>query len=255
MKTSVCKELNKSECSIDDILLYLRIAKTDPNVLKGVSNFPELFNSLEEHGCMNKADPSWLKDIARHAKCSKALEIIEKYSLLLVADKTMWGHDKLNENDKYLAAEFSNKTPDNCTINDGSNAKSNLSKIHSIKETDSTLHSSEVGSLTLYWKVKDNVTITFPKILDSSLAKKFKDAGISRIGTVIDGKLELISIAKLENGEFIDYHNCCTMQTSYNLNIHIYNMYACIYHFTCLRVVHMYICSPHLETHHYHYVP
>ena len=196
MKTNVCKELIKSNFSIGDVVLYLEMADVNPNVFKDISSFPNLFKSLENHNHMNKADLCWLKDIAKHMECEKALEIIENYENSLLADKTNWGNILNTTNNGFLAV--SNKSLENCTIKDCSNAKLIGSEILGLNETDSILEATGVGSMIFYWRVKENINITLPEVVDSSLMRSCKDAGITHIGTIIDGNLQLRIIDKLK---------------------------------------------------------
>ena len=197
MKANVCKELIKSNCSIDDVLLYLETANVDPNVFKNISSFPNLCKSLEKHNHMNKADLSWLKAIAEYMKCEKALEIIENYEVLLVADKTNWDNI-LNKTNTGFIAKVSNNSLENCTIKDCSNAKLIGSKIFGLNKTDSILESVGVGSMIFYWRVKENTSITLPEVVNSSLMGSCKEAGVTHIGTIIDGNLQSRNIDELK---------------------------------------------------------
>ena len=198
MKTNVCRELKESRCSIDDVLLYLENADVDPDILKNISNFSDLFKSLEAHDLMHKAELCWLKAIIKYAKCPKAFKIIETYSDLLIADKTKCSNDSANKIKNGFAVKYSDKSLVDCTIKDSSDTKEIASKIMGLKETDGILDSSEVGSLTFFWKVKENITITIPKFIDASLTKNCKDAGITQIGTITNGNLKMINITELE---------------------------------------------------------
>ena len=197
MKTNVCNELIKSKCSIDKVVLYLETANVDPKVFKNISSFPNLCTSLEKHNHMNKADLSWLKDIAGYMECEKALEIIENYEVLLVADKTNWDNI-LNEANTGFVVKISNKSSENCTIKDCSNAKLTASKMVELNETDSVLGSAGVGSMILYWRVKENTSIRIPEIVNSSLMRSCKDASITHIGTIINGNLQIRNIDELK---------------------------------------------------------
>lgn len=202
MKTNICKELNNSQCSLNDVLLYLENSNIDPFVIKNISSFPDLFKSFEAHGLMHKGEPGWLKAIAKHVKCEKALEIIENYSALLIADKTICSHDSFSKIKNGFVVKFSDKDLEKSTIKDCSNAKSTVSSIVGLNETAGTLDSAEVGSLTFYWKVKESTTITIPKFINASLIKKCKDAGITHIGTIANGKVQLVAISELEIDKF-----------------------------------------------------
>ena len=198
MKTNLCKELNSSQHSTDDILLYLQNANIDPDVISNISNFPSLFKSLERHDLIHKAEVGWLKAIAKYAKCEKGLEIIEKYSSLLIADKIICSHDSFRKISNGFVAKCSDNSLEESAIKDCSNAKSTTSKIMGLKETDGILDSTEVGSLTFYWKVKENITISIPKFIDVSLIKNCKDAGITHIGTITNGEVQLVDVTELE---------------------------------------------------------
>ena len=90
MITKFCLELSKSQYSISEILTYLKVCKINSDVLESVSDFPELLASFEKHALLNKADLSWVKNIAHHAECTKATEVVEEYESLLMADKISW---------------------------------------------------------------------------------------------------------------------------------------------------------------------
>ena len=195
MKTNLCKELNSSEYSIDDVLLYLKNSDIDPNVIRNISSFPDLFKSLETHDLIHKAEVGWLKAIAKYTKCEIA---IEKYSSLLIADKTTWSHDSFSKISNGFFVKCSENSLEKTTIKDCSNAKSIASKILGLKETDGVLDSTEVGCLTFYWKVKESITISIPKFKDVSLMKSYKDTGITHIGTITNGEVQLVNIAELE---------------------------------------------------------
>ena len=201
MKTNVCNEFESSQCSITGVLLYLQNTNIDPDILRNISSFPDLFKSFEAHDLLHAGDPAWLTTIAKYVKCPKALEVIEKYSRLLIADKTICSCDSYKPINGFVA-KFLDKTLENCTVKDCSNAKTAVREILDLKDTDGILDHSEVGSLTFYWRVKENVTITIPKFTCASLIKNCKDNGITHIGTITDGNLELVNISELEIDEF-----------------------------------------------------
>ena len=203
MKTDVCNAFEESQCSINGVLLYLQNINIDPDILRNISSFPDLFKSFEVHNLLHAGDPAWLTTIAKYVKCPKALEVIEKYSRLLIADKTICSCDSFNKPINGFVAKFSDKTLENCTVKDCSNAKTAVRKILDLKDTDGILDHSEVGSLTFYWRVKENITITIPKFTCASLIKNCKDNGITHIGTITDGNLQLVNISELEIDEFI----------------------------------------------------
>ena len=189
--TDFCLELSKSQHSISDILVYLRVCNIDSEVVKDILDFPELIKSFERHELLNKSDLSWLKNIAHHAQCAKATEIIEKYERLLIADKIPWysSHPK----GTYLVGR-TDKKPENVTIKDSSSAKSAASRIVNIKESDTVLDSTEVGSVTFYWKlVSEGVEIQVSKD-DDLLIKECYNAGLTEFGVMKDGNLYWIDI-------------------------------------------------------------
>ena len=185
MVTKFCLELSKSQYSISDILTYLKICNVNSDVVEEIHDFAELVKSFERHELLNKSDLSWLKNIAHHAQCAKAIVAVEEYESLLMADKIPWysSHQK----GTYLVGR-TNKKPGNVTIKDGSNAKSAASRIVNIKDSDSVLDSTEVGSVTFYWRlVNKAVGIKIPTIADTSLIRKCRNAGLTHIGIMIDG--------------------------------------------------------------------
>ena len=194
MKTNVCIEFKKSQCSIDNIFLYLQIVNVDPKIYQNTSSFPDLFASFEKHKRMNKGDIGWLKAIAEYVNCTKALEIIENYESLSIVDKTTWNNCILNIASKMFFAKISNKPLENCTIKDSSNAKAVTCKIVGVPEIDSTLEFSGVGSIIFYWRVEKTTEIVIPKTIDSSLLKSCKLADITHIGIITDGNIQLRTI-------------------------------------------------------------
>ena len=202
MKTNVCTEFEKSQCNIKSVLLYLQNTNIDPAILGNISNFPDLFKSFEAHNLLHAGDPAWLTTIAKYVQCPKALEVIERYSRLLIADKTICSHDSFNKPINGYVAKFSHRTLENFTVKDCSDAKATVGKILDLNNTDGILDHSEVGSLTFYWKVKENITITIPKFTYASLIKHCKDNGITHIGTITDGNLQMVNISELEIDEF-----------------------------------------------------
>ena len=195
MITNFCLELNKSEHSISDILMYLEVCNINSSVLEKVTDFAKLIKSLEKHELLNKADLSWLKSIVHYAHCTKAIKIIEEYENFLMADKISWysGHPK----GTYLVGR-TDKKPENVTIKDSSDAKSAVSRVFNIKESDSVLDSSEVGSVKFYWKViKEGIKIQLPKGADASLVRKCKSASLTHLGIMTDGNLSWVAIDEL----------------------------------------------------------
>ena len=187
MITKFCLELSKSQLSISNILVYLKICKVNADVGKDVSDFPELVRSFEKHKLVNKTDLSWLKNIAHHAKCPNVTDIIEEYESMLLADKIPWhsGHPK----GIYLVGKTDKKS-ENVTIKDSSNAKSAASRIVNIRETDSILDYSEVGSIIFYWRiVNTSIRVEIAKDPDLSLIMQCKHANLTHVGIMIDGNL------------------------------------------------------------------
>ena len=82
------------------------------------------------------------------------------------------------------------KKAENITIKDCSIAKSVVSKIVGNNETDSVLDSSEIGSVTFYWRLlSNNVGIHIPKSVVFSLIKECKTASLTDVGIIIDGSM------------------------------------------------------------------
>ena len=210
--TKFCLELSKSQHSISDVLVYLKVCKVSPAVGKIVSDFPELVRLFEKYNLVNKTDLSWLKNIAHHTKCSKATEIIEEYEKTLLADKIPWcsGHPK----GTYLVGK-ANKKSENVTIKDSSNAKSAASEIVNIQETDSILEYSEVGSVIFYWRiVNEDLRIEIPKVPHLSLMINCKHADLTHVGIMTDGNL------KWTFTDEICRYICKLVYVSYNLFIY-----------------------------------
>ena len=201
MVTKFCLELSKSQSSISDILTYLKVCNVNSDVVEEIHDFAELVKSFERHELLNKADLSWLKNIAYHVQCAEATAVVEEYENLLMADKVPWhsSHPK----GIYLVGK-TDKKPENVTIKDSSNAKSAASGIASVKESDSILECTEVGSVTFYWKlVSKGVEIQIPKFAHSSLIKECEKAGLTHVGIMIDGNLNWTSVDEM--GMYISY--------------------------------------------------
>ena len=194
MITNFCLELSKSQKSFDDILMYLKVCKINLDILEKISDFPELMQSFESHELLSKTDLSWLRVIAHYAQCMEAIKVVEKYENLLIADKIQWYS---NPKGTYLVVK-TEKRPEDVTIKYSSDVKSTVSEIVNIKETDSILNSSEVGSVTFYLKlVNKDITIQIPNVSNSVLIKKCKDADITHIGIMTDGSLNLATIDEI----------------------------------------------------------
>ena len=202
MKANVYKELCSFRFSIDFALQYLQNANVNPGVLKSITNFQDLFNSLEKNELMHMADVCWLMNIVRQAQCESALRYIEEYCNLLIADKILWGDNQMRKTITYLVAKVSSKTLNNCTIKHCADIKIKLNKITGINETDSILSFSEVSSkdcsLTFYWRVTDKRIITIPKVIVMSLKRDCIDLGITHIGTTVNDNLEVVNISELQ---------------------------------------------------------
>ena len=194
MKAKFCLELSKSQYSIDDVIVYLKLCDIKSEIFTKVADYPNLTRLLEKHNLLSEADLSWLKYIATCSNCKKATEIIENYEKTLIADKIVWS--SMHPEGTFLVGRVS-KSPEFVTIKDSSDAKSAASKIVELKETDSITDSSEVGSVVFYWRVVREVTINIPECINASVAKECSDACLTHIGIMIDGKLNLESIDKL----------------------------------------------------------
>ena len=207
MITKFCLELSKSRRSISDVLVYLKVCKINPDVLKEISDFPELVSSLERHKLLNKTDLTWLKSIMNYTRHREATKIIEEYESSLIADKIPWysSHPK----GTYLVGR-TDKKPENVTIKDSSEVKSAVSRLTNIKESDSVLDSLEVGSITFYWRIiNESVGIHLTKVNHAPLIEKFKEecneANLTHVGIMTNGNLKWTSINEL--GMYINlYH-------------------------------------------------
>ena len=195
MKTKFCLELSRSQHSISDVLVYLKICKINLEILEGIHDFPELLESFERHAILNKADLSWLKNIADHTHCVKATEAIEEYESLLMADKIPWYSSQ--PKGTYLVGK-TDKMPEDVTIKDASNAKLAASRIVNIKDSDSVLGFSEVGSVTFYWRlVNEAIKIKIPEVSNASLIKECKFAYLTHVGIMTNGNLNLATIDEI----------------------------------------------------------
>ena len=192
MITKFCLELSNSQHGISAVLTYLKVCNVNSDIYAEISDFPELVKSFEQHELLNKMDLSWLKNIAHHAQCKEAIKVIEEYENSLLADKIRWysSHSK----GTYLVGK-TDKKPESVTIKDSSNAKSAASRIVNIKESDSILNSSEVGSVVFYWKLLNNsIRIEIPEVINTSLIKECQDVDLTHVGIMTDGSLSLTSI-------------------------------------------------------------
>ena len=203
MITKFCLELNKTQHSISDILVYLKVCNVNSDVLEKVFDFSGLVKSFERNELLNKTDLSWLKNIAHYAQCTKATEAIEEYEHLLMADKILWYSSHL---EGIFLVGRTNKKPENVTIKDSSNAKSVVSKIVNVKESDSILNSSEVGSVTFYWKlINKGVSVQIPKVA-YSLVEDCKNANLTHVGIMVDGNLKWATIDQI--GMYVHMYVC-----------------------------------------------
>ena len=194
MKAKFCLELTKSQYSVDDAIVYLKLCNIKSEIFTKVADYPSLIMLLEKHDLLSQADLSWLKYIATCVNCKKATEIIKNYEKTLIADKIVWSSK--HPEGTFLVGRIS-KSPEFVTIKDSSDAKSAASKIVELKETDSITDSSEVGSVVFYWRVVREVTINIPKYINALIAKECSDACLTHIGIMINGKLDLKCIEEL----------------------------------------------------------
>ena len=195
MKAKFCLELIESECKISDILVYLRLCNVKSELFTEISyDYPSLIKLLEKHDLLSKADLSWLKYIATSSGCTKAAQILENYEKLLFADKIIWSNK--HSKGTYLVGKIS-RSSEFVTIKDISNAKSVVSKVVNLQETDSKLDSSEIGSVIFYWRVIKDVTVHVPEFVDPLIAKECEDACLTHIGIVKDGKTDLEHVDNL----------------------------------------------------------
>ena len=199
MKANVSSEL-KLHHTVSKACDYLKSCGTDPDVTDRVKDFAALFNSLESHGLLNKINVEWLECIAEHFKCKKALEIIQEYEQQLIADKINWcsNSQSSHQNGTYLAASI-NKKPEHITIKEYNDAKTAASKLVKIAEEDSISGFSEVGSVTFYWRIiaKDR-GLNIPKTINDSVMKDCKAVGLTHIGIMTDGDLNMTKIDELK---------------------------------------------------------
>ena len=195
MLTKVSIELNKSEVDINDVLIYLKLSNIDLNFLENVAKFSDLLHSLEKYNYLTKTDLSWLKYVVDYVRNIEAQKIINDYEISLLADKIYWSGS--HPSGTFLVGRISNK-PETVTIKNNSLAKSAASDVVGIHNTDSILDSSEVGSVIFYWKIIDGAEFEIPKSISNSVKRKCKDAGLTHIGKMVDGKTEFMSINELE---------------------------------------------------------
>ena len=213
MVTDFCSELSKSQHSISNILTYLKVCYFNSEVFNEASDFPELVKLFEGQKLLSKTDLSWLKNIADHVKCTKATEVVEKYENSLIADKILWysSHQK----GTYLVGRTGNK-PENVTIKDSNIAKSAACGIVGKEEIDFildsseiVLDSSEVGSVTFYWKlINEDATIQLSKVFNTSLIEKCQNADLTHIGIMIDGKLNWAAVDEMGMYTVRRYSDC-----------------------------------------------
>ena len=188
MKANFCKELSRSQLTIDDILLHLQLCKIESEILAEISDFLSLIKTLEKNELLNKTDLSWLKYIGTALKCTKAIEVIENYETLLFADKIVWSskHPK----GTFLVGKVS-KHPEFVTIKDISDAKSAASRAIKLKETDSTTDFSQTGSVIIYWRLIKGGVIDIPNSFDAIVKKECRKACLTHVGIMMGGILNL----------------------------------------------------------------
>ena len=191
MISKICVQLNNSEIDINDVLVYLKLSKIDINVLNDVATFSDLIVSLEKHNCLNKTDLSWLTYIVDYTNNTEAQEIIKNYETSLLADKIYWCSN--HSTGTFLIGKISNQ-PESATIKKISLAKSVASEVAGIRNIDSILDSSEVGSVICYWKIISDIEFEIPKNVSISVKTKCKNAGLTHIGKVTNGSEELVKI-------------------------------------------------------------
>ena len=215
MKAQVCFELAKSQHSINEVIVYLKLCNIKSEIFTKVADHPSLIRLLEKHNLLSQADLSWLKYIAKCLNCKKATEIIENYEKTLIADKIVWSSK--HPEGTFLVGRVS-KNPEFVTIKDSSDAKSAASKIVELEETDSITDSSEVGSVVFYWRVVREVTIDIPKFINASVAKECCNVHLTHIGIMMNGKLDLKSIDELA-GSYVHKYVYQTTVASYVYSI------------------------------------
>ena len=148
------------------------------------------------------------KSIANHAQCTEATKVIEYYESLLLADKIPWYSSHVKGT--YLVGR-TDKKPENVTIKDSSDVKSAVSKIVNIRESDSVLDYSEVGSVTFYWRlVSKGINLQIPKFADASLIEECKIADLTHVGIMTDENLNWMSIDEIGMYLLIMLSNCYT---------------------------------------------
>ena len=201
MKTNVCKELCNSHFSIHDALQCLKNTSINTDILKSITNFQDLFISLEMNKLMHTADVCWLMNIVKQAQCESALKFIQEYCDLLIADKTVWGDSQTCKTGTCIFAKVSSKTLYNCTIKHCADVKAILSKVVGMNETDIILSFSEASSkdcsLTFYWRVEK-----IPQVTVTSHKKDCRDYGITHIGTIADGYLNTTDISESQTENY-----------------------------------------------------
>lgn len=195
MIAKICAQLNKSEDDINDVLAYLKLSKIDLNVLNNVTTFVDLVSSLEKYEYLNKTDLSWLKYIVDYTYSPEAQEIIQNYETSLLADKIYWCSN--HSTGTFLIGKLSNQ-PETATIKNISLAKSVASEIAGIKNTDSILNSSEVGSVICYWKITSNIDFEIPENISKLIKTKCKNVGLTHIGKATNDNIELVRIASID---------------------------------------------------------
>ena len=198
MLMKVCIQLDESEVDIKNVLLYLKLSNIDLHALNNIEKFSDLIHSLEKHNYLNKTDLCWLKYIVDYVRNLVAQKIINDYETSLLADKIYWSSS--HPSGTFLVGKISNQ-PETATIKNNSLAKSSASDVVGIRNTDSILDSSEVGSVIFYWKITNDTEFEIPKSVSMSVKARCKNAGLTHIGKMVDGNTEFMNIDELECSE------------------------------------------------------
>ena len=198
LKADLCAVLSKDNHTISDVSSCLKTVKI---IVEDYHDFPDLIASLENKGYLHSTDLSCLQSII---KCTKALELINRYERHLMADKTTWNNHTNHPNGTFLVGKIAKK-PENITVKDVSDAKLAISRIVGIEETDaiwqftelhsSELYSSEVHSseVMIYWRIIDqNLKLHIPEIILSPVMKECKASCVTRVGIMTNGSLDMV---------------------------------------------------------------
>ncbi len=195
MKANFCSELSRYQHLISDAVNICGINK---DVIQHIHDFVDLIIFLEKHNHMNNTDLSMLKSIARHVKCTKALEVINKYEVQLMADKTKWYYHEHSLKGTFLVGKIAKK-PENVTLKDVSDAKLAASKVVKIEETDSILDFTKMGIVTFYWRIlSKDLKLYIPKLINPFVMEHCRASGLTHVGIMTDGSLNITEIEKLQ---------------------------------------------------------